>query len=172
MKSRSALSMVAVIPARNAYVMDSLLRDVVQHGTGRRAATLGRADVAGKTGTSNDARDAWFAGYSSGLASVVWMGYDQPRSLGARATGGTLALPVWTAYMQAAVADRAESRPGMPEDLMKFSGDFIYPEYLASACVDSRSAFVRPLFACSARSRAAGGDGALKPLVPVQLFAP
>lgn len=164
----------AVIPARNAYVMDSLLRDVVQHGTGRRAAALGRTDVAGKTGTSNDARDAWFAGYSSGVASVVWMGYDQPRSLGARATGGTLALPVWTAYMQATVADRAQAQRAMPENLQKLGGDFIYPEYLTGACVDNRSAFVQPAFACAAKPGAvpAGGDGALLPLVPVDVGAP
>lgn len=165
----------AVIPARNAYVMDSLLRDVVQHGTGRRAAALGRTDVAGKTGTSNDARDAWFAGYSSGLASVVWMGYDKPRSLGARATGGTLALPVWTAYMQAAITDRAQAQRAMPEDLQMFGGDFIYPEYLSGACVDNRSPFVQPAFACSARTEPgpvpASGDGALLPLVPVDVGA-
>jgi len=164
---------VAVIPERNAYVMDSLLRDVVQHGTGRRAAALGRADVAGKTGTSNDARDAWFAGYSSGLASVVWMGYDQPRTLGARATGGTLALPVWAAYMQKAVADRAPAQRAMPEGLQTVGGDFIYPEYLAGACVDNRSAFVQPAFACSARPRPSQvGGGALLPLVPVTLGTP
>ena len=85
--------------------MDSVLRDAVQSGTGRRALAVGRKDVAGKTGTSNDARDVWFAGYSSGLATVAWMGYDQPRSLG-RATGGTLALPVWTQYMKEAVKGR------------------------------------------------------------------
>ena len=162
----------AVIPARNAYVMDSLLRDVVQHGTGRRAAALGRSDVAGKTGTSNDARDAWFAGYSSGLASVVWMGYDQPRSLGSRATGGTLALPVWTAYMQTAVADRPVSVPSAPEGLAEFRDDFVYSEYLAGACVDNRSAFVQPVFACRAAPLPAGGDGGLLPLLPVDLGAP
>lgn len=162
----------AVISARNAYVMDSLLRDVVQHGTGRRAAALGRSDVAGKTGTSNDARDAWFAGYSSGLASVVWMGYDQPRSLGSRATGGTLALPVWAAYMQTAVADRPESQHTEPKGLAKFGDDWVYSEYLAGACVDNGSVFVQPVFACRAPPRPAGRDGGLLPLVPVDLGAP
>lgn len=138
-----------VISARNAHVMDSLLRDAVQHGTGRYAAALGRGDAAGKTGTSNGAKDAWFAGYSSGVASVVWMGYDQPRSLGARATGGSLALPVWTAYMQTAVADRPPALRALPEDLEVVGDDFVYPEYLSGACVDNRSTFVQPAYACS-----------------------
>ncbi|WP_252374490.1 PBP1A family penicillin-binding protein [Hydrogenophaga sp. 2FB] len=151
----------AVISPRNAYVMNSLLRDVVRQGTGRRAAALGRPDVAGKTGTSNDARDAWFAGYAGGVASVVWMGFDQPRSLGSRATGGTLALPVWTAYMRVAVADRPVSQPAMPEGLVRFGEDDVYAEYLAgNACVDNRSPFVRPAFACAT----AFTDGGAAPL--------
>lgn len=138
-----------VIPARNALVMDSLLRDVVRHGTGRRALALARDDVAGKTGTSNDARDAWFAGYAGGVASVVWMGYDQPRSLGRRATGGSLALPVWTAFMKVAVAERPVVRPTLPEGLAMHAQDLVYAEYLAGACVDNRSPFVRPTFPCA-----------------------
>ena len=136
-----------VISERNAYVMDSMLRDVVQHGTARGAAKVGRADLAGKTGTSNEARDVWFAGYSSGIASVVWMGYDQPRSLGA-STGGTLALPVWTQYMQAAVVGRPESLRTVPEDLAMYEGDYIYPEYLLAPCIEDTNAFVEGLFEC------------------------
>lgn len=135
------------ISERNAYVMDSMLRDVVQHGTGRRAAQLGRKDLAGKTGTSNDARDVWFAGYSSGIASVVWMGYDQPRSLG-NATGGLLALPVWTDYMKVAIADRPEVERSEPENLARLGGDFVYPEYLAQSCVDDQNPFVQGPFEC------------------------
>jgi penicillin-binding protein 1A len=148
-----------VISARNAHVMDSLLRDAVQHGTGRHAAALGRSDAAGKTGTSNGAKDAWFAGYSSGVASVVWMGYDQPRSLGPRATGGSLALPVWTAYMRQAVADRPPVLRAMPADLEVVADDFVYPEYLAGACVANRSPFVQPAFACPAVPMPAPADG-------------
>ncbi len=134
----------AVSP-RNAYVMDSMLRDVVQHGTARGAKVLGRADTAGKTGTSNDARDAWFAGYSSGIASAVWIGYDQPRSLG-NATGGMLALPVWTDYMKVALADRPEPEREMPADLALLDDDFVYSEYLDQGCVDDRNAYIqRPL---------------------------
>lgn len=136
-----------VISPRNAYVMDSMLRDVVQHGTARRATSLGRQDLAGKTGTSNDARDVWFAGYSSGVASAVWMGYDQPRSLG-KATGGTLALPVWVDYMKVAIADRPEGERAMPADLVKSEGDYVYAEYLDGACVAERHAFIQSPFEC------------------------
>lgn len=136
-----------VISARNAYVMDSMLRDVVQHGTGRRANALGRNDIAGKTGTSNDARDVWFAGYSSGVASVVWMGYDQPRSLG-KSTGGTLALPVWTEYMEVAIAERPESARAMPPDLAQRDDDYVYQEYLAGSCVSDANAFIQSPFEC------------------------
>lgn len=152
------------ISERNAYVMDSMLRDVVQRGTGRRAATLGRQDVAGKTGTSNDARDVWFAGYSSGVSSVVWMGYDQPRSLGP-VTGGLLALPVWTDYMQVAIADRPESTRHMPADLARVGDDYVYTEYLAGACVDARHVFVQSPFECkrSAPGAPASPEGATLP---------
>ncbi|WBY02239.1 PBP1A family penicillin-binding protein [Ramlibacter tataouinensis] len=135
------------ISRRNAYVMDNLLRDVVRQGTGRGALAIGREDVAGKTGTSNDARDVWFAGYSSGLSTVVWMGYDQPRSLG-RATGGTLALPVWSHYMKGAVAGRTAMTPTMPQDLASFGGDFVYPEYLGEACVEDVFPHVALPLAC------------------------
>ncbi|TCS36959.1 penicillin-binding protein 1A [Paucimonas lemoignei] len=141
-------SRLRVISERNAYVMHSMLRDVVQHGTARRAVSLGREDIAGKTGTSNDARDAWFAGYSSGIASVVWIGYDQPRSLG-NATGGVLALPVWMEYMKAAIASRPESEREMPTDLALVDNDFVYQEYLEKTCVDDRHTFIQSRFECT-----------------------
>lgn len=152
-----------VISSRNAYVMDSMLRDVVQHGTARRATALGRQDVAGKTGTSNNAQDVWFAGYSSGVASVVWMGYDQPRSLG-RATGGTLALPVWTDYMKVAIDNRPEFQRPLPPDLVHSEHDYIYTEHLAGSCVADRHAFIQSPFACgidklSERPEVQGGTG-------------
>ncbi|NML18942.1 penicillin-binding protein 1A [Azohydromonas caseinilytica] len=138
-----------VISKRNAYVMDSMLRDVVRHGTGRGAAVLNRSDLAGKTGTSNDARDVWFAGYSSGVATVVWMGYAQPRSLG-RATGGTLALPVWTDYMSHAVSSRPESQRVLPSDLVLLDGDYVYREYLGGSCVNDRTAYIQSSLECLA----------------------
>jgi penicillin-binding protein 1A len=141
-----------VLSARNAYVMDSLLRDVVLHGTGRAAISLGKSDVAGKTGTSNQANDAWFAGYATGIATTVWLGYDQARSLGA-VTGATLALPIWTQYMGKIVADRPPVQQLMPEDLSLYEGDFIYPEYQTRACLADNYPFIRSAWKCDANPR-------------------
>ena len=149
-----------VISTRNAYVMDSMLRDVVKSGTGRGARALGRGDAAGKTGTSNNAYDAWFAGYSSGLVSVVWLGYDQPRSLG-NATGGTLALPVWRDYMQVAVQGRREQVLAEPPGLALLDGDYVYAEYLAGDCLKDNFAFIHSSVSCGsgdADTRMAHGD--------------
>ncbi|MFM0068737.1 penicillin-binding protein 1A [Paraburkholderia aspalathi] len=136
-----------VIPARNAFVMDSMLRDVVRAGTARGALSLRRSDTAGKTGTSNDAKDVWFAGYSSGVASVVWLGYDTPRSLG-RATGATLALPVWLDYMRVAIDGRASVERTQPDGLAFADGDYVYSEYLNGKCIDAPPPFVRNAFEC------------------------
>lgn len=88
---------------RNAYLMNSLLHDVASHGTGAKSNVLGRNDLAGKTGTTNESKDTWFAGYQPSLVAVVWMGYDQPRTLGTSETGGGLALPIWINYMAEAL---------------------------------------------------------------------
>jgi len=89
-----------VIDRRNAFIMDSLMQDVARVGTAARTASLGRKDVAGKTGTTNEFIDAWFAGYLPTLVGVSWVGYDQPRSLGRNQTGGLVALPIWVGYME------------------------------------------------------------------------
>ena len=83
-----------VIDPRNAWLMTNMMQDVVRYGTGARAGQLGRSDIAGKTGTTNDARDTWFAGYTPDLVAIAWMGYDQPRSLGRHETGAQSALPI------------------------------------------------------------------------------
>jgi len=88
-----------VIDPRNAFLMTSMMQDVVRYGTGARASQLGRSDLAGKTGTTNDARDGWFAGYNPGLVAVAWIGFDQPRSMGRAETGAQAALPIWTGFM-------------------------------------------------------------------------
>jgi penicillin-binding protein 1A len=88
-----------VIDARNAWLMTSMMQDVTRYGTAARAGQLGRSDIAGKTGTTNDARDTWFAGYTPDLVAVAWMGYDQPRSLGRSETGAQSALPIWMQFM-------------------------------------------------------------------------
>jgi len=97
-----------VIDTRNAFIMDSLLQDVARVGTAARAASLGRKDVAGKTGTTNEFIDAWFAGYIPSLVGVAWVGYDQPQTLGRNQTGGLVALPIWVGYMQ-------QVQKGVPE---------------------------------------------------------
>lgn len=92
-----------VIDPRNAFIMDSMLQDVTRYGTAARVARLGRRDLAGKTGTTNDFLDAWFCGYSPTLVGVAWVGFDQPRSLGRNETGGSVALPIWIGYMEKAL---------------------------------------------------------------------
>ncbi|WP_211474715.1 penicillin-binding protein 1A [Collimonas humicola] len=136
-----------VVSARNAYIMDSMLQDVVKAGTGRGAKVLARGDAAGKTGTSNNAYDAWFAGYSSGVVSVVWLGYDQPKSLG-NTTGGVAALPIWSRYMQVAVKDRSEQVRDEPAGLSVYDGDYVYSEYLKGSCLADGNPFIHSKFKC------------------------
>ncbi|WP_155624570.1 penicillin-binding protein 1A [Burkholderia vietnamiensis] len=117
------------IDARNAYVMNSLLQSVAQRGTGARTNVLKRTDLAGKTGTTNDSHDAWFAGYQHTLAAIAWIGYDNPRSLGDRETGGGLSLPVWIDYMGAALKDVPEFKPTMPDDVQSLGGELYFTEF-------------------------------------------
>ena len=120
-----------VITARNAFVSDSMLRDVTRYGTGAAATQrLGRADIAGKTGTTSDAFDGWFAGYGGNVVAVAWMGYDEPRSLGGKEFGATLALPIWIDYMKVALAKRPQEERVAPEDVMRDAEDWIYPEFV------------------------------------------
>ena len=124
------------IPARNAFTMTSLLQEVTRSGTAARAqATLKRPDVYGKTGTTNDAMDAWFAGYQSSLAAIVWVGYDTPRKLGDRETGGGLSLPIWIKYMETALRNIPVQEPSAPEGLVQVGGEWFYTEYGASGGV-------------------------------------
>ncbi|RXZ33916.1 penicillin-binding protein 1A [Oxalobacteraceae bacterium CAVE-383] len=118
-----------VIDPRNAFVMDSMLRDVVRAGTGFKAMSLKRTDLAGKTGTTNDSMDAWFAGYQPKLVGIAWIGYDQPKSLGDRETGGGLALPIWINYMAKALKDQPMVGRTMPSGLVEANGDYYYAEY-------------------------------------------
>ena len=119
-----------VIDARNAFVMDSLLRTVARSGTAAKiTAVLKRNDLAGKTGTTNDSHDAWFAGYSNdNLVGVAWIGFDQPKSLGDRETGGGLALPIWLGYMQKALKGVAEKERVMPAGVVNVGGEVYYVE--------------------------------------------
>ena len=128
----------SAIPARNAFVMTSLLQEVTRSGTAARAqATLKRPDIYGKTGTTNDAMDAWFAGYQQNLAAVVWIGYDTPRKLGDRETGGGLSLPVWINFMETALRSIPVSEPAVPEGLVNVGGDWMYEEYAKGGAIST-----------------------------------
>ncbi len=101
-----ALEANRIIDERTAYIMTSMLKDVITRGTGRRALSLNRTDLAGKTGTTNESKDSWFAGYNSDVVTSVWAGFDQPTSLGRNEYGGTIALPIWIDYMAYALKDK------------------------------------------------------------------
>jgi penicillin-binding protein 1A len=97
-----------VISAENAFLMTSMLRDVISAGTGQAALALGRKDLAGKTGTTNDQRDAWFAGFNRKLVAAAWVGFDQPAPLGHGEVGGRAALPMWVDFMHGALEGAPE----------------------------------------------------------------
>ncbi|WP_080416758.1 penicillin-binding protein 1A [Burkholderia ubonensis] len=117
------------IDARNAYVMNSLLQSVAQRGTGAKSNVLKRTDLAGKTGTTNDSHDAWFAGYQHTLAAIAWIGYDNPRSLGDRETGGGLSLPVWIDYMGAALKGVPEFKPTIPDGVETLGSELYFADF-------------------------------------------
>jgi penicillin-binding protein 1A len=119
-----------VLDERNAYVMDSLMKDVTRYGTAARASVaLKRSDIAGKTGTTNDSHDAWFAGYGGDLVAVGWMGFDQPRPLGERETGGGLALPIWISYMSKALSGIPEASRAMPSGVVQLGNEVYFAEH-------------------------------------------
>ncbi len=107
-----------VLDSRNAFIMDNLLHDVVRYGTGARAMSLGRKDLAGKTGTTNDLVDAWFAGYQPGIVAISWMGFDQPKKLGGNETGAVAALPIWIEYMGRALKEVPEVFMPVPQGIV------------------------------------------------------
>ena len=107
-----------VIDPRNAFIMDSMLQDVTRYGTAARAAKIGRHDLAGKTGTTNEHVDAWFCGYSPSLVGISWFGHDQPKNLGKNETGGVTALPVWISYMEKVLKGVPEILRTAPEGIV------------------------------------------------------
>ncbi|MBK7003736.1 MAG: penicillin-binding protein 1A [Burkholderiales bacterium] len=118
------------IDVRNAFLMTSLLQEVTRSGTAARAqATLKRPDIYGKTGTTNDSMDAWFAGYQQTLAAVTWIGYDTPRKLGERETGGGLSLPVWISYMDSALRNIPIMEASAPEGVTYLDGEWYFEEF-------------------------------------------
>jgi penicillin-binding protein 1A len=112
-----------IIDGRTAYIMTSMLQDVIKRGTGKRAMALGRDDLAGKTGTTNESKDSWFSGYNADYITTVWAGFDQPESLGRNEYGGTVALPIWMSYMAAALKDKPSHLQPEPEGLLTLRVD-------------------------------------------------
>ncbi len=126
-----------VIDERNAFLMDSMMKDVVRFGTATRALSLKRPDIAGKTGTTNDSIDAWFAGYQAKLVGIAWIGFDQPKNLGNKETGGGLALPIWISYMGKALKGiPIEERP-IPQGIIAQDGEYYYAENPPGVGIDS-----------------------------------
>jgi penicillin-binding protein 1A len=126
------------ISPRNAFVMTSLLQEVTRSGTAAKArVALKRDDIYGKTGTTNDSMDAWFAGYHRNLAAVVWIGYDTPRKLGDRETGGGLSLPVWISFMETALKNMPVMDAIAPEGVVYVNGEWYFDEYARGGGVTS-----------------------------------
>lgn len=126
------------IEARNAFIMSSLLQEVTRTGTAAKAqATLKRPDLYGKTGTTNDSVDAWFAGFQPSIAAITWIGYDTPRNLGSRETGGGLSLPVWISFMERALKGVPVMEPTVPPGVVNVGGEWFYEEYVRNAGVSS-----------------------------------
>ncbi len=131
-----------------------MMHDVVRRGTATRAGiVLKRADLAGKTGTTNDYSDAWFCGYQPTVVGVAWIGFDQPRRMGNGETGGAAALPIWIGFMETALKGVPESWQEMPEGLLpiiandpsgKSSREFVYKELLPAVAADEEKEEVRP----------------------------
>ena len=122
-----------VIDERNAFIMDSLMQDVARVGTAARTASLGRKDIAGKTGTTNEFIDAWFAGYNPALVGVAWVGFDLPKSLGRNQTGALVALPIWTGYMEKALQGVPDMQRIVPDGVVTADTFEIGPAALGDA---------------------------------------
>ncbi|MBL8328960.1 MAG: PBP1A family penicillin-binding protein [Rubrivivax sp.] len=159
-----------VLPQRNAWLMASLLNEVTRSGTAARAqAQLRRDDVFGKTGTTDDAVDAWFAGFHPSVAAVAWMGYGQPRSLGERESGGGAALPIWIDFMAAALRGLPVTpMPPAPPGLQRDGEDWLYTEWLQGGWVgqlkaDGGAQYVAPPTGESAASAPSPAPGASAP---------
>lgn len=158
------------LSARNAFVMSSLLQEVTRTGTAAKAqALLKRTDLYGKTGTTNDAMDAWFAGFQPSLTTIVWVGYDTPRKLGDRETGGGLALPIWIDYMRHALRETPIQELKPPPGVIRFEDDWMYEETArAKAAASAAAASVpRPASAPLPTSASATKPAVRPPTSPV-----
>ncbi|MDO9199024.1 penicillin-binding protein 1A, partial [Rhodoferax sp.] len=135
-KPRALDESMRAIDARNAFIMDSLLQEVTRSGTAASAQReLKRTDLYGKTGTTNDSMDAWFAGFQPTLTAITWIGYDTPRKLGDRETGGGLSLPIWIRFMEHALKGVPVTEPSVPPGIVNSGGEWFYEEYARGAGV-------------------------------------
>ena len=147
---KSGQDSARIISEGNAFMIDSLLKNVIKNGSAAKAQVLNRPDIAGKTGTTNNAVDAWFAGYQNRIVAVSWIGFDQPKNLGSREFGGGLALPVWINYMQTALRNQLiEDRP-MPSSITIVDGDYQY--------VDPPAPIIKSIIAETSASMPAAGQ--------------
>ena len=153
------------IDARNAFIMNSLLQEVARSGTAAKAqATLKRTDIFGKTGTTNDSIDTWFVGFQPTLAAAVWMGYDTPKKLGDRETGGGLSLPIWISYMEYALKGVPVTEYPAPEGVVNVGGEWYYNEYAKGAGVSSLG--TQDAATTNTAGPAAGPEGGIQVLPP------
>jgi penicillin-binding protein 1A len=152
------------IDARNAFIMDSLLQEVARSGTAAKAqATLKRPYIFGKTGTTNDSIDTWFVGFQPTLAAAVWMGYDTPKKLGDRETGGGLSLPIWINFMEYALQNVPVTVYPAPEGVVNVNGEWYYNEYAKGSGVSSVGSQDAPAASPSQPPRPGGAIDVLPP---------
>lgn len=145
-KIKNATEDDRVVPARNAFLTGTLLNEVTRSGTAARAqGALKRPDLYGKTGTTNDVVDAWFAGFQPNLVAVVWLGYDTPRSLGSHASGGTLALPAWIQFMGSALAREPVAEMKAPEGMVHLESGWRYSEWANGGFIKELGVDDRPI---------------------------
>ena len=136
--AKPAEESMRALAERNAFVMNTLLQGVTRYGTAAKAQQqLRRADIYGKTGTTNDSMDAWFAGYQATVAAVVWIGYDTPRKLGDRETGGGLSLPIWIEWMSHALKGVPVQEPSAPAGVVQSGGGWMFEEFAHGAGVQT-----------------------------------
>ena len=136
-----------VIDPRNAYIMYRIMQDVVRYGTARGALSIGRSDIAGKTGTTNENKDAWFVGFNPSVVTAVYVGFDKPRSMGRAGYGGTIALPVWVDYMRFALKGTESKGMKVPEGIVAKGGEYYMKERLVTSpelTLDNSGSVPRP----------------------------
>ena len=150
-----------VISEQNAYIMRSMMREVVKRGTAVRAKALGRADIGGKTGTTNDQIDAWFSGFNDQVVTTTWVGFDSQQTLGGRETGGRAALPMWLSYMKVALDGRPENLEEQPDGLVTVRIDSATGKRAGRDTVNSRFEVFRVEFAPEEKVVSGSGDGSI-----------